>query len=93
VKQGVAEWFRLQLKEKDLERAQGAHRRGMEPGQGPLRVPRGAGHPPEPVQGRAGPVQDPARPRPRPRPDRGPDLHLADRRKAGHQDHHRPAER
>ena len=93
VKQGVAEWYRLQLKEKTWKglsrarpgRVEHRHRR-----------PTGTRRPdpaPGPGQGRPGPHQDPPRPGPGPRPGRRADLHLAGRGQARLPGHRRPAQR
>ncbi len=93
VKQGFAEFFRLQLKDKTWKGLKEHTAARMEPRQSPLRIPARTHHPPQPVQSRPGPHQNPPRTRPGPRPHRGADLHLASRRQARHQDHHGPAER
>ena len=93
VKQGVAEWFRLQLKEKTWKGPGRACPGRVEHRPGPLRVHRRPHPAPGPGQSQPGPHQDPPGPGPGPRPGRGADLHLAGRGQARHADHRRPAER
>ena len=69
-KQNIAEYFRLSLKRKGLERAARARRPGLQPRQSPRRVPPGEDPAPDPVQGLPGPHQNPAGPGRGARPDR-----------------------
>ena len=92
MKQGVAEWFRLQLKEKTWKGLVEHSLDGWNIGTAPYgyladRIPH------RPGQGQPGPHQDPPGPGPRPRPGRGADLHLAGRGQARHADHRGPAQR
>ena len=68
VKQGVAEWYRLQLKEKVWKGLRRAFPGRVEHRHPALRVRRRPHPPPGPVQGRPGPHQVPARHGPGPRP-------------------------
>ena len=92
VKQGVAEWFRLQLKEKTWKGLAEHALDGWNIGPAAygftaVRIPH-----PVPVKASQGPHQDPPGPGPGPRPSRGADLHLAGGAQARHADHRRPAE-
>ena len=78
---------------KDLERAGRAFPGRVEHRHPALRVRRRADPAPGPVQGRPGPHQIPAHPRPGPRPRHRADLHLADRGQARLPGHRRPAQR
>ena len=64
VKQGVAEWFRLQIKEKAWKGLREHSLAGWKHRARPLRLPSGEGYPPCPVQGRPGAHQNPPAPRP-----------------------------
>ena len=93
VKQGVAEWYRIQLKEKVWKGLVEHSMDGWNIGPAPLRVRR---RPASRTPTRSRPPR--AAPRPGssstpPPPRRGSDLHLADRGQAGAADHRRPAER
>ena len=93
MKQGVAEWFRLQLKEKTWKGLVEHSLDGWNIGTAPYGYTRGPDPAPRPGQSQPGPHQDPPGPGPGPRPGRGADLHLAHRRQARHADHRRPAQR
>ena len=93
VKQGVAEWFRLQLKDAVLVRAERTLPGRVEPRQSPHRLHRGTPPAPQPDQGRRRAQQNPAGPRPRLRAGHRPDLPVAGTRTARQAHHPRPAGR
>jgi hypothetical protein len=91
VKQGVAEWLRLQIKEKTWKGLVEHSLDGWNIGTPPYGYT--ADRAPRPGQGKPGPHQDPPRPGPRARPGRRAGLHLADGGQARRPDHRGPAER
>ena len=93
VKQGVAEWYRFQIKEKAWKGLARARPGRVEHRHPALRVHRRAHPAPGAGQGRPRAHQGPPGPRPGPRPRGGADLHLAHRGPAGDTRDHRPAER
>ena len=93
VKQGVAEWFRLQLKDTVWRRAQRTLPGRVEPRQSPHRLHRGKTPAPQPHQSRRRPHQNPPHPQPGLRADHRPDLPLARQRPPGQAHHPRPAGR
>ena len=82
VKQGVAEWYRFQLREKVWAGLREHSLAGWNLGKVPTGYLRGKTSAPQPDQGRRRPHQNPADPRPRLRPRRRPDLPVASDRPA-----------
>src|SRR6266567_6441896 len=93
VKQGIAEWYRFQIKEKAWKGLREHSLAGWNIGPRPVRLPGRESPPPGSGQGRPGPHQIPADHRPAARARRRADFHVADSGQAGHARHHRPAER